>query len=431
MLNRIAYMFLCVAVFAMPWEETVKIVGNSRLPALAATGACLAAVVAVAISRQLRPLALFHAVAVAFLCWGVLSLFWSVDSGNTLARSATYAQLVLMTWLVWQFTADPGRQRALMQAFVLGAFLTAGDMIRNYMHGVRYVSVEGYEHESFTSGLFRPNDVAFMLVLALPMAWYLAVRRGRGPMMWLNRLYVPVGMVGVFLTASRGALIPAIFALSIVPLTMGKMKLRSRAMTAGLAIVVIPVTLAVVPQTSWDRLATTKSDLESGTMTHRRDIWRAGFEVFNQHPMAGVGPGNYEIAAGAYLDRPRPAHNAFLAVLVEQGTVGLLLFCALFVVGLKSLKCMPSLERRFWIILLLTLAIGLLPRNWDYKKPTWFVLAIFASAAASASAAARAVSASERRERMLTSGRLTFDEPPERGGWVAVGDLSPSNATAS
>jgi len=59
------------------------------------------------------------------------------------------------------------------------------------------------------------------------------------------------------------------------------------------------------------------------------------------------------------------------------------------------------------------------------------VLAIFASAAASASAAARAVSASERRERMLTSGRLTFDEPPERGGWVAVGDLSPSNATAS
>jgi O-antigen ligase len=424
-------MFLCVAVFAMPWEETVKIVGNSRLPALAATSACLAAVIAVAITRQLRPLSLFHAVAIAFLSWGVLSLFWSVDSGNTLARSATYAQLVLMTWLVWQFSADPARQRELMQAFVLGAFFTAGDMIRNYMHGVRYVSVEGYEHESFTSGLFRPNDVAFMLVLALPMAWYLAVRRGRGPLMWLNRIYVPVGMVGIFLTASRGALIPAIFALSIIPLTMGKMKLRSRMMTAALAVLVVPVTIAVVPQTSWDRLATTKSDLESGTMTHRRDIWRAGFEVFNQHPMAGVGPGNYEIAAGAYLDRPRPAHNAFLAVLVEQGTIGFLLFCALFVVGLKSLKYMPSLERRFWIILLFTLAIGLLPRNWDYKKPTWFVLAIFASAAASAAEAARAASASERRERMTFDARTTFDGPPDRERWDSEGAMSRSTVGVS
>lgn len=45
---------------------------------------------------------------------------------------------------------------------------------------------------------------------------------------------------------------------------------------------------------------------------------------------------------------------------------------------------MPSLERRFWSVLLLTLVIGLLPRNWDYKKPTWFVLGIFASAAAAA-----------------------------------------------
>lgn len=384
MLNRVAYALLCVMVFAMPWEETVKIVGNSRLPALAGLGACGVGLLSILITFKVRPLAWFHAVTLGFLTWALLSLFWSINPEATSARVATYGQLALLAWLVWQLAGDEPRQRGLLQAYVLGAYLTAGDMIRNYLRGVTYVSAEGYGHESFTSGAFRPNDVAFMLVLALPIAWYLAVRRGRGPLMWMNGLFVPVGMVGILLTASRGALIPAIFALGLIPLTMGKMRLRTRALAVGLACAAVPATIAVVPASSWARLATTKSDLESGTMTHRRDIWRAGLEVFNQHPILGVGPGNYEVAAAPYLDRPRPAHNAFLAVLVELGTVGFLLFSALFVVPLGGLRGMSTLERRFWSVLLLTLAIGLLPRNWDYKKPTWFVLSIFASAAATA-----------------------------------------------
>lgn len=384
MLNRIAYALLCVAVFAMPWEETVKIVGDSRLPALAGIGAFGVGVLSVLVTLQVRPLSRFHAVAFAFLAWSSMTFFWTIDAGMTAERVTTYAQLVVLVWLVFQVAAEPSRQLLLLQAYVAGAYLTSFDMIHNYVSGTRYVSSGGYAHESFTSGNFRPNDVAFMLVLALPMSWYLAVRHGRGLLMWINRLYVPVGMIGVFLTASRGALIPAVFALGIIPLTMGKMRLRSRVMTAALAIAAIPIMIAVVPASSWERLATTKSDLESGTMTHRREIWRAGFEVFNQHPMLGVGPGNFEVAAGAYLDRPRPAHNAFIAVLVEQGVVGLVLFLGLFLVGIRQLKGMPALERRFWMVLLVTLAIGLLPRNWDYKKPTWFVLGIFATACASA-----------------------------------------------
>lgn len=389
MLNKTAYALLCVAVFAMPWEETVKIVGNSRLPALAGVGALVAGALSIAVTMRMRPLSRFHAVALAFLGWAALALFWTIDPDMTAQRVATYAQLILLVWLIWQFADTPSRQRGLLQAYVAGAYVTAADMIRNYLGGVRYVSAEGYEHESVTSGQFRPNDVAFMLVLAIPIAWYLAVRHGRGILMWVNRLFVPLGFVGVLLTASRGAFIPALFALAIVPLTMGKMRLGTKVMTGVLAVAAIPLVMMVVPDTSWDRLATTRSDLASGTMTHRRDIWRAGFEVFDEHPMLGVGPGTYEVAAGAYLDRPRPAHNAFLAVLVEQGTIGFVLFSALFVVGLPQTRAMTSLERRFWAVLLVTLVIGLLPRNWDYKKPTWFVLGIFAAACGSARARER------------------------------------------
>ena len=417
MLNRVTFALLCIAVFAMPWEETVKMVGDSRLPALAGIGAFGIGLLSTALTLQVRPLTRFHAVAVAFLAWSALTLFWTIDPDMTSERVTTYGQLVLLVWLLWQFGGEPDRQLVLLQAYVAGAYLTAGDMIHNYLTGVNYVSSAGYGHPTFTSGKFRPNDVAFMLVLALPMAWYLSVRRGRGLLMWVNRLYAPVGMVGIFLTASRGALIPAVCALGIIPLTMGRLRHRSKVVIAVLAVLVVPITIAVVPQSSWERLATTRSDFESGSMTHRRDIWRAGLEVFNQHTMLGVGPGNYEIAAGAYLDRPRPAHNAFLAVLVEQGVVGFVLFCALFAVGLRQLRAMPFLERRFWGVMLFTLVIGLLPRNWDYKKPTWFVLSALVAAGASARAQARAEE-ERRRGAGAGAGQLPRSVPmaPSRGG---------------
>jgi hypothetical protein len=107
-------------------------------------------------------------------------------------------------------------------------------------------------------------------------------------------------------------------------------------------------------------------------------------QVFSEHPLGGVGPGNFEVTAGAYLDRPRPAHNAFIAVVVEQGIVGVVLFSAMFVVPLPGLRYMSRVDRRFWGVLMLTLFVGLQPRNWDYKKPTWLVLTLFAAAGASA-----------------------------------------------
>jgi hypothetical protein len=55
---------------------------------------------------------------------------------------------------------------------------------------------------------------------------------------------------------------------------------------------------------------------------------------------------------------------------------------SMFAANLISLPRMPSLERKFNTVLILTLAIAMLPANWDYKKQPWFVLSLVAAQAA-------------------------------------------------
>jgi hypothetical protein len=74
------------------------------------------------------------------------------------------------------------------------------------------------------------------------------------------------------------------------------------------------------------------------------------------------------------LDRKTSAHNGFIAVLVEQGVVGVAIFTSLLVaVGLGT-RSLPFPDRQLGVVLFSTLVVALLPVNWDYVKQTWFVL---------------------------------------------------------
>lgn len=86
-----------------------------------------------------------------------------------------------------------------------------------------------------------------------------------------------------------------------------------------------------------EELATTQ-DAEAATRcnTRRVDIWRATWEMFKDHPIAGVGLGGYWAAIPRYHDAsgeytPQQAHNDYLELLASGGVIGSALFlCFLF-----------------------------------------------------------------------------------------------------
>jgi O-antigen ligase len=289
-----------------------------------------------------------------------------------------------MVWLIWELAPTRDRQLDLLQAYVLGCYVSVMDTVMKFLAGIEQ------QTGRFAATGFNPNDLGYTLVLAIPMAWCLALMRPKGLLTWVNRLYVGFGMIAVILTASRGSFIPAFAALLIIPWTLTNLRPRSRiAICVGGALSLLAIA-RFVPQTSWDRLSTASSEIESGSFNERGDIWASGLEALVDRPLHGVGAGAYSVAIEPILGWGRPPHQTFLSVLVGQGAVGLVLWLGMFAAAFLPVLKMPALERKLWLTILMTLGIGLQVRTWDYRKPLWLILGILVAHGVSTQLAARA-----------------------------------------
>lgn len=365
-----AFGLLWLLVFTIPFEQIVLVAGTGTMSRIVGVVALGVGVAVAAVRGRFRPPGSFLFVATLFVFWSGVTLFWSVDPDESVKRIKTYAQLVAMAWLIWEFADTEELQGHLVQAFVFACWGVAAATFMSYMRGTLTID------DRYTAEGLNGNDVALTLVLGIPMAWYLAVGRGSWLTRWVNRAYVPVALVALLLTASRGGFVAALPALALIPWTFGRLDWRSKLVLSVLVVASIWLVAIMVPTESWERLATLQSD---GTMGYRRIIWNAGFHVAVNHPVIGVGAGGFPLSVAQELAKPFPAHNAFLSVLVEQGVIGLVIFGSLFVAAIIPHWRTPPLQNRFRVALLATLIIGMIPQNWDYVKSTWFVLALLAS----------------------------------------------------
>ncbi|NIQ55574.1 MAG: hypothetical protein GWN71_20065, partial [Gammaproteobacteria bacterium] len=180
-------------------------------------------VLAVLWRGRLRRLAPPLILMAAFIGWSALSMFWSIEPESTQIRTKTFLQLGLLAWLIWELAPTHERQAHLFQAYVLGAYVAAFDTIGNYLAGAATATGR------FAAEGFNPNDLGFTLVLGIPMAWHLATLSRIPVLIWVNRLYVPIAMIAVTLTASRGAFLPALVALLIIPWSLTRQRWSVRA----------------------------------------------------------------------------------------------------------------------------------------------------------------------------------------------------------
>lgn len=377
-MNRIAFALLWCFVFVIPWEEVVRLPGLGSLPRLVGMLACVVGVLHVVARGSLRPLSRFHVFALLFVLWAAVSGYWSIDPEATRVRVITYVQLGVLAWLIWELAWSPASQRALLQAYVLGACVGAAGIIRNYWSGVALDAGARF------SGLgANPNDLGLILALALPIAWYLGLSspRRHTALAWLS--FIPVGMAAILLTASRGAFAAGLVGLIIIPWTMGRLRVGAKLALVALGLCSIVLVMRFVPAASLDRIRSARADIESGYFGGRGVIWQSGLDVVKERPFAGVGAGAFGTAVAPTLGEQRSSHQTFLSIQVEGGIVGLGLFltmvAALVSATMTSLPRLPRIQRTLAIVLLGVLAAGSLSAAWDYKKQLWFVLGLLAT----------------------------------------------------
>ncbi len=368
-------------VFLLPWERNVSI----PLFAALTTPAGVLAVFLTAISTmragalQLRRPPLLLLILALLALWSFLTGFWSINPGGTLVRSMTYAQLILMVWMVWQNFRYPGGRTALCQAYVLGGQAANLMVLTAFVRGS--ASIVSRDAVRYSIGSGNPNWLSLAIALGIPLAWFLFTQRELGWRRWVYLSYLPMSLLVLALTASRGGMVAALTALMIVPLTLGHIRWWQRLVIIGLIASSVPIIATAVPQSNLDRLLGTTNNIASGDISGRFHIWRAGLDFLDGNVEAllvGVGTTGFRLAIAPVLGTVKAPHNTLLSVLVDNGLVGLGLFLAALlsaVVPYLSFSA-PSLDRSFGIVLWLVILVTLLPANWEQQKILWFMLTL-------------------------------------------------------
>jgi hypothetical protein len=228
-MRAIAYLLSLVLVFSIPWENAITVSGFgtlTRVIGLVAAGAWLASIVMTGRVRKLHP---FHLAVFLFILWNIVSVFWSAGVGDTVGLIRTYIQLAILVWMLWDFYTTPNALNSALQAYILGAYITIGSTISNYLAGVE---ISAYSPGRFSGAGLNAVDLALILTLGLPVAWHLATSARNGTksnlLRYINFAYIPLAIFAVLLTASRTALLAIIPAILFIVGTSTQLKPFSR-----------------------------------------------------------------------------------------------------------------------------------------------------------------------------------------------------------
>lgn len=369
---NIAYASLLLFIFAIPWEQVIVIPGlgtATRVFGLLAVPLGLLAIVGTGRHRFPWPLALLA----AFVALAALSLLWTHDVEGGFSVLQTYVQLLVMTWLALQLIDSEPKLHGAFLAYILGGYVAAGHALYAYMTGF-YESYLRYVAEGM-----GPNNVALNLAVAIAMAGYLGIcRRGWWRLIALG--FIPLGIYGVLLTASRAGFLAMLIAVSLPFLLMLRPRHFAKAFVLGSAGLVVGAMLLVhyVPESSWARISTIDTAITEGSLNGRLVIWSAGLEMINEAPILGVGISSYDDMTQRLVGWRKLAHNGFLSIAAQFGVVGLLLVLAAWTLVVRNILSMPAQERLAWYVILGVLLMAVMSTNWEAHKMTWllFVMAL-------------------------------------------------------
>jgi probable O-glycosylation ligase (exosortase A-associated) len=187
------------------------------------------------------------------------------------------------------------------------------------------------------------NDLCLAMAMNIPLLFYL----GRGlQKRWQRRLCfaaVALTCITVVCTLSRGGFLT----MCLVGLLI-LMKLRKRVLPWLVAGCLVGVAFVALPSDVRERLATLENPEKEGSAAGRMHAWRVGLRMVRSNPVFGVGFEGFlpnfrkydpiEAQLKDQIESVRVAHNTYVQVWAELGTIALVCFLAMLFTSIGSLR---------------------------------------------------------------------------------------------
>lgn len=249
-------------------------------------------------------------------------------------------------------------------------------------HSVYQFSLEGIKQS--LSPFFRNHvNYSAMLVCSLAILWGLKkLTPSKNKNYKLIIIGLTVGLIALFFAYSRGAWVALFAGIATVFIIQKKWMLQTIISVIVSAIIMVVYLLynnnylkfapdfehTITHTNLSDHLqsTTTLKDLSNAERFYR---WVAGTKMFAEKPVVGFGTNTFYSFYKGYTsdvfktyvsDNPEHSsvHNYFLLLALEQGTIGLLLFCLLlFFVLMKTQNLYHQLHSNFFRVVTLVAAV--------------------------------------------------------------------------
>lgn len=217
-----------------------------------------------------------------------------------------------------------------------------------------------------SSFLGDENDFALALIVMFPFV-FLSLQRSlsrKGKLLW--GAASGIILTTIMLTMSRGGFVGTAATLGFMWLVSPN-KLRN----AGILLFMLTVVAVLAPAEYYEEIGSIKNT-DEGTAHLRREYWNAGFRMFAEYPLIGVGQANsgfllpiYMDVDNAYQKWGRALHGTLPQLMAELGTIGLFLYGGLFFVSMRATRLMrrirvPQADRQYVDYLSLSLMASMI-----------------------------------------------------------------------
>jgi O-antigen ligase len=325
---------------------------------------------------------------VLFLGWTAASVIWSPVQGDAVTSVTRYALNAVLIPIVYTALRDRRDATRLLAVVVAGAAVAA-------VSGI--VSAPGAAENATraTGTVGDANELAAALVIGMAVSGAFAVNRHvASPWRLLSLLAAGLCLLGILLSLSRGGLLGLAAAVVVAIFVAGRW--RPQVMAGATAVVVLAVGYFAL----FASLPAKERVTNVGGGTGRVDLWTVGWRMVQDHPVRGVGTGQFQTSSVHYLlqpgaiqrgdfilSQPKVAHNTYLNILSELGVVGAALFGAVLLFSLGCLlltarELRADGDERLEILVRGLLAgvggylVTLLFISENYSKLLWVVLAL-------------------------------------------------------
>lgn len=300
-------------------------------------------------------------VSIAFLLWVTASALWSNNEDAVIWYAKLWATLLIVFIAMIDFIRTTAQLRMMAVAYLLGAF---SSVIR--MAAQNPAILTGGQRVTLDD--LNANYLAYAFATGFALVVLLWVTKRRTLRIRIGLAATVVALAaGIYFTGTRGALLS--LALLGVWLLACKVAPRPplRTLMVALTVVTVAIVSGLADQAS---LLFESGSRATGDWSGRLPLWASARDVWAEHPMIGVGGGQFAAVSGSAIE----AHSAILAIGTGLGAVGLLIFLTIFWSALR-----PAVEKYALVVgaFIVTAAPSYLSGVWETSPAGWVALAIF------------------------------------------------------